>query len=63
MSLASYTGCNVEISFTDPDSNDVIIFGPCFSILSYTYEIKTIWGIELVDWQNEEKKKEAKKKL
>ena len=31
MSLASYIGCNVEIPLTDPDSNDVIVFGPCFS--------------------------------
>ena len=32
MSLASYIGCNVEIPLTDPDSNDVIVFGPCFQM-------------------------------
>lgn len=31
MSLASYIGCNVEIPLTEPDSNDVIVFGPCFA--------------------------------
>ena len=31
MSLASYIGCNVEIPLTDPDSNNLIVFGPCFS--------------------------------
>ncbi|MBL3890226.1 hypothetical protein IRV22_21375 [Bacillus cereus] len=31
MSLASYIGCNVEIPLTDSDSNDLIVFGPCFS--------------------------------
>ncbi|MDF9665575.1 hypothetical protein QL993_02520 [Bacillus wiedmannii] len=74
MSLASYIGCNVEIQLTDPDSNDVIVFGSCFSdesmleILqefqfqtSYTYEVSTSWGIELVEWQSEKEKKEAKK--
>ena len=30
MSLASYTGCNVEIPLTDPDSNDVIVFDRVF---------------------------------
>ncbi|MFB5586313.1 hypothetical protein ACE41I_06130 [Bacillus cereus] len=76
MSLASYIGCNVEIPLTDADSNDVIVFGPCFSDesmlkivqefqfqISYTYEISTMWGIELHEWQNEKEKKEAKKKL
>ncbi|EJR14959.1 hypothetical protein LKL81_08700 [Bacillus paranthracis] len=55
MSLASYIGCNVEIPLTDPDSNDVIVFAPCFSDesmleivqefqfqTSYTYEISTM---------------------
>ena len=31
MSLASYIGCNVEIPLTEPDSNDVIVFGSCFA--------------------------------
>lgn len=31
MSLASYIGCNVEIPLTEPDSNDVIVFGRCFA--------------------------------
>lgn len=74
MSLASYIGCNVEIPLTDPDSNDAIVFGSCFSDesmleivqefqfqTSYTYEVSTSWGIELVEWQSEEEKKEAKK--
>ncbi len=29
---------------------------------SYTYEVSTSWGIELVEWQSEKEKKEAKKK-
>ncbi|HDR4510944.1 TPA: hypothetical protein QCQ29_001359 [Bacillus cereus] len=74
MSLASYIGCNVETPLTDPDSNDVIVFEPCFSDesmleivqefqfqTSYTYEVSTSWGIELVEWQTERGKKEAKK--
>lgn len=74
MSLASYTGCNVEIPLTDPHSNDVIVFGPCFSDESmleivqdyqfqtnYTYEVSTNWGIELVEWQNVKEKKKRKK--
>ena len=32
MSLASYIGCNVEIPLTDSDSNDLIVFGPCFQM-------------------------------
>ncbi|HHT7223736.1 hypothetical protein [Bacillus thuringiensis] len=76
MSLASYIGCNVEIPLTDPDSNDVIVFGPCFADESmleivheyqfqtnYTYEVSTSWGIELVEWQNVKEKKEAKEKI
>ncbi|MDA2338679.1 hypothetical protein PDN15_06345 [Bacillus cereus] len=74
MSLASYIGCNVEIPLTDSDSNDVIVFGSCFSDESmlkivqeyqfqtnYTYEVSTSWGIELVEWQNVKKKKKRKK--
>ncbi|MCU7663582.1 hypothetical protein [Bacillus thuringiensis] len=76
MSLASYIGCNVEIPLTDPDSNDVIVFGPCFADesmleivheyqfqINYTYEVSTSWGIELVEWQNVKEKKEAKEKI
>ena len=71
MSLASYTGCNVEIPLTDPDSNDVIVL--VFSDESmleivqdyqfqtnYTYEVSTNWGIELVEWQNVKEKSERK---
>ncbi|AKR35212.1 MULTISPECIES: hypothetical protein [Bacillus] len=74
MSLASYIGCNVEIPLTDPDSNNLIVFGPCFSDESmlgivqdyqfqtnYTYEVSTSWGIELVEWQNVKEKKKRKK--
>ncbi|WP_238141306.1 hypothetical protein [Bacillus cereus] len=74
MSLASYIGCNVEIPLTESDSNDVIVFGPCFADESmleivqeyqfqknYIYEVSTSWGIELVEWQNVKEKKEAKK--
>ncbi|MDA1676241.1 MULTISPECIES: hypothetical protein [unclassified Bacillus cereus group] len=74
MSLASYIGCNVEIPLTDPDSNDVIIFGPCFSDermleivqefqfqTSYTHEVSMSWGIELYECKTEKEKKEAKK--
>ncbi|WP_141541875.1 hypothetical protein [Bacillus cereus] len=74
MSLASYIGCNVEIPLTDPDSNDVIVFGPCFSDeskleivqefqvqTSYTYEVSTSWGIELVEWQKKKRRKKLKK--
>ncbi|WP_241667522.1 MULTISPECIES: hypothetical protein [Bacillus] len=74
MSLASYIGCNVEIQLTVPDSNDVIVFGPCFSDESmleivqefqfqtnFTYEVSTSWGIELVEWQNVKEKKKRKK--
>ncbi|MEB8872137.1 hypothetical protein P4G87_23200 [Bacillus cereus] len=73
-SLASYIGCNVEIPLTDPDSNNLIVFGPCFSDESmleivqdyhfqtnYTYEVSTSWGIELVEWQNVKEKKKRKK--
>ncbi|HDR8116159.1 TPA: hypothetical protein QCY85_003635, partial [Bacillus cereus] len=76
MSLASYIGCNVEIPLTEPDSNDVIVFGSCFAEESmlemvqeyqfqknYIYEVSTSWGIELVEWQNVKEKKEAKEKL
>ncbi|MEC2862255.1 hypothetical protein BK767_16035 [Bacillus thuringiensis serovar kyushuensis] len=76
MSLASYIGCNVEIPLTEPDSNDVIVFGRCFADESmleivqeyqfqknYIYEVSTSWGIELVEWQNVKEKKEAKEKL
>ncbi|HDR7706521.1 TPA: hypothetical protein QCX91_004172 [Bacillus thuringiensis] len=76
MSLASYIGCNVEIPLTEPDSNDVIVFGSCFADESmlemvqeyqfqtnYIYEVSTSWGIELVEWQNVKEKKEAKEKL
>lgn len=62
MSLASYIGWNVEIPLTDPDSNDVIVFGPCFSDESML-EIETMWGIELDEWQTEREKKEAKKAI
>lgn len=31
MSLASYVGCNVEVSHSDEDSNDIILIGDCFS--------------------------------
>ncbi|MCU5454283.1 hypothetical protein OCA97_09725 [Bacillus cereus] len=74
MSLASYIGCNVEIQLTVPDSNDVIVFEPCFSDESmleivqeyqfqtnFTYEVSTSWGIELVEWQNVKEKKKRKK--
>ncbi|EEM29028.1 hypothetical protein bthur0003_21030 [Bacillus thuringiensis serovar thuringiensis str. T01001] len=74
MSLASYIGCNVEIPLTEPDSNDVIVFGPCFADESmleivqeyqfqknYIYEVSTSWGIELVEWQNVKEKKKRKK--
>ncbi|MEM5649781.1 hypothetical protein AAHB57_19215 [Bacillus cereus] len=74
MSLASYIGCNVEIPLTVPDSNDVIVFGLCFSDESmleivqeyqfqtnFTYEVSTSWGIELVEWQNVKEKKKRKK--
>ncbi|MBJ8021496.1 MULTISPECIES: hypothetical protein [Bacillus cereus group] len=74
MSLASYIGCNVEIQLTVPDSNDVIVFGPCFSDESmleivqeyqfqtnFTYEVSTSWGIEFVEWQNVKEKKKRKK--
>lgn len=30
---------------------------------SYTYEVSTSWGIELVEWQTEREKKEAKKAI
>ncbi|HGH7182283.1 hypothetical protein DXB51_26680 [Bacillus cereus] len=76
MSLASYVGCNVKIPLTDPDSNTLIVFGPCFSDDSalevvqefqfqtnYTYEVSSGWGIELVEWQTLKEKKEAKEKL
>lgn len=74
MSLASYIGCNVEIPLTDPDSNNLIVFGPCFSDESmleivqdyqfqtnYTYEVSTSWGIELVEWQNVKEKRSERK--
>ncbi|HDR4559402.1 hypothetical protein [Bacillus cereus] len=31
MSLASYIGCNVKIPLTNPDSNNLIVFGSYFS--------------------------------
>jgi len=76
MSLASYIGCNVEIPLTEPDSNDVIVFGSCFAEESmlemvqeyqfqknYIYEVSTSWGIELVEWQNVKEKKKRKKNV
>ncbi|KAA0766295.1 hypothetical protein [Bacillus sp. SH5-2] len=76
MSLASYIGCNVKIPLTDPDSNNLIVFGPCFSDDSalevvqefqfqtnYTYEVSSGWGIEIVEWQTLKEKQEAKEKL
>lgn len=74
MSLASYIGCNVEIPLTEPDSNDVIVFGSCFADESmlemvqeyqfqtnYIYEVSTSWGIELVEWQNVKEKRSERK--
>lgn len=73
MSLASYIGCNVEIPLTDPDSHDVIVFGPCFSDesmleivqefqfqTSYTYEVSTSWALNLLSGKLKERRKKLK---
>jgi hypothetical protein len=76
MSLASYIGCNVEIPLTDEDSDDLIIFGDCFSdeysqlninkyqfTTPYVYEVSSHWGIEISNYVNKRILAESKEKL
>ncbi|WP_010195647.1 hypothetical protein [Bacillus sp. m3-13] len=75
MSLASYIGCNVEISINDED-DDLVTIGSCFSDeehrsnvrkyhfkTPYVYEVSSDWGIEISEYINPKTCAESKKKL
>ena len=76
MSLAGYIGCNIELPLSDPDSNDLIIIGNCFSseferqnvkkyqfVTPYVYEVSSDWGIEISRSIDTSASIESKKKL
>lgn len=61
MSLASYIGCNIELSINDDEySGDFFYIGSCFAgerelqnakkyqlTTPYVYEVSSHWGIEI----------------
>ncbi|CAG9615117.1 hypothetical protein BACCIP111899_04353 [Bacillus rhizoplanae] len=77
MSLASYIGCNVEISLIEDDeNNDLMYIGDCFStkynkqdVKRYqfttplVYEVSSHWGIDISKYMNRGVYNESKKKL
>ena len=77
MSLASYLGCNIELSINDDDySDDFFYIGSCFAgerelqnvkkyqlTTPYVYEVSSHWGIEILNNMNQETCAESKVKL
>ncbi|MBO1511084.1 hypothetical protein [Metabacillus bambusae] len=77
MSLASYIGCNIEISINDDDySDDSFYIGSCFAdkhdllnvkkyqfTTPYVYEVSSHWGIKISEYTTPEICAESKKKL
>ncbi|PAQ14962.1 hypothetical protein CD798_08725 [Bacillaceae bacterium SAOS 7] len=79
MSLASYIGCNIEIPFTDENTDEdlIIEIGDCFSdeecklnvqkyqfTTPYVYEVSTHWGIVISEeWASKEICEKSKVKL
>ncbi|TXC92703.1 hypothetical protein FS935_00385 [Metabacillus litoralis] len=77
MSLASYIGCNIELSITDDEYSDESLYiGGCFAgeydlqnvkkfqfTTPYVYEISSHWGIEITEFMNPKTCAESKKKL
>ncbi|MDX8289441.1 hypothetical protein SLL00_06535 [Metabacillus indicus] len=76
MSLASYIGSNVKIPTSYEISEDLIVFGNCFSdeemrkdvkeyqfSTPFVYEVSSHWGIEISEHLDAETREELKKKL
>ncbi|MEH6965753.1 hypothetical protein V7195_22445 [Priestia megaterium] len=72
MSLATYTGPNVEL----PINNNLVTNGSCFSdernrlnikkrqfTTPYVYEVSSDWGIEITEYMNKSRRKKSKEKL
>lgn len=76
MSLASYIGCNIELSLSNDDTHDIILIRNNFSdednrinvkkhqfTTSYVYEVSTDWGIEISKYNSPRENDESKRKL
>lgn len=77
MSLASYIGCNIELSINDDEySGDFFYIGSCFAgerelqnakkyqlTTPYVYEVSSHWGIEISEYMDQETCAESKVKL
>jgi hypothetical protein len=77
MSLASFIGCNIELSFNDDEySDDFFYIGSCFAgerelqnvkkyqlTTPYVYEVSSHWGIEISEYMDQETCAESKVKL
>jgi hypothetical protein len=77
MSLASYIGCNIELSINDDGSSDDFFYiGSCFAgerelqnvkkyqlTTPYVYEVSSHWGIEISEYMDQETCAESKVKL
>ena len=76
MSLASYIGCNVEVSLSNDEENNLIYIGDCFSnkynkqdvqkyqfTTPFVYEVSSDWGIEISEDVKQTTCAESKKKL
>ncbi|MCM3125684.1 hypothetical protein QNH36_01155 [Mesobacillus sp. AQ2] len=77
MSLASYIGCNIELSINDDGSSGGFFYiGSCFAgerelqnvkkyqlTTPYVYEVSSHWGIEISEYMDQETCAESKVKL
>ncbi|MEW9674006.1 hypothetical protein [Ammoniphilus sp. 3BR4] len=77
MSLASYIGCNIEITVNDDEyTDDPVYIGSCFAdeynllnvkkyqfTTPYVNEVSSHWGIEISKYMNPETCAESKMKL
>lgn len=77
MSLASYIGCNIELSLNDDGSSDDFFYiGSCLAgerelqnvkkyqlTTPYVYEVSSHWGIEISEYMDQETCAESKVKL
>ncbi|AZU62396.1 hypothetical protein [Neobacillus mesonae] len=77
MSLASYIGCNIELTINDDEYSDASFYiGRCFAGVNelqnvrkyqfttpYVYEVSSHWGIEISEYMNQVTYAESKVNL